>query len=248
MAETRVDEGKATRRARKWRASLFAFAGASAGIIATLAAVPAAAGFVRDSWCWAFGCSAPLPQPKPPEPKAPAPAAPSPERARPRNPNNACYFNYMLLGTRANANMGLVTLPPGEREVLTLIMMDCNPITGEFDLRRKGSGIWGVHFADSHLFDGALHLTFNHWVDNHPIHCSFDSDRRSSVRTFEGRLSCEDVNLNTYRPRATSRNEQVTVALYECDDVCRDVLMRGEFENNGHGPQEWLKGVGEPAN
>lgn len=249
MAETDLDEAKRTRRTSRARRYLLAIAAAVSGIIATLAAVPPAANFVRDAWCWARGCSTQQSPPqRQPGQRVQTPAAPTHDlAARPTNADNACYFDYMMFGSRSNVNMRLTSLPAGRYEVFTLIMMDCNPTTGEFDLRRQGSGIWGYHSTDSYLFNGILHLEFHHWVGRHSIACSFDSARRKSIRAFEGILSCTDENPASGEPRASSRNEQVTVTLYECDSVCREVVMRGEFENNGHGPQEWLKGVGEPA-
>jgi len=235
---------------------LLALAAGIAGVVGTMAAIPDAAKFARDSWCWALACTAPAPSPKP---RAPAQIKTEPQTKtqlptktqapiKSPDPDNACYYDYMMFGSRANHIMGLTKLEPGRNEVFRLIMMDCNPVTSEFDLRRQGSGIWGLHLPDSSLYNDTLIFSVNFWMKrpttgNASVNCVFESTKRRTVREFEGLLTCSDQGSNGVG--ASSKNERVTVTLFECDEICQKVVLPGELQNNGHGPQEWLKALEE---
>lgn len=172
---------------RRLRRSLWIGAGATATLIATLAAIPGAAAFLRESWCSLTGC---------PDGK-PSPAAGSrQEGAEGSAVFSICQFGrfHMPFSDRLSAFIAGLAGPEGRAAAQarmsvgsrSVAIAQCDRRTNEFYADWDPAIDRGAHPKNGSLYHDRLIFSFR----LPGASCTFSSTDRQSLRRFSGAIAC----------------------------------------------------------
>lgn len=167
-----------------WRRWALAAAGAICTTVATLAAIPSAAEFVSDSWCWATNCQSNVASPSNEVMARPVEGA----NVKSRDANDICQFDYLIF--RSDADRILGGQVRENNGVFRVFITSCDPATGEFGVRRDPYADLSHNDRSSSFYNGVLRFSLRFTAYASSVECSFESAERKSFRLFTGQFSC----------------------------------------------------------